>query len=137
VLLKDLVAKREKIVSVSPTETVRAAAEAMAAANVGCTAVVTADRLVGILTERDLVRRVLVKERNVDQTQVSEVMTKDVVVGKAADQAGTAARLMRENHIRHLPVVDKKGALLGVLSIRDLLREEIHEMRDYIAQSEG
>jgi CBS domain-containing protein len=137
VLLKELVAKRERIVSVGSTATVRAAAEAMTTANVGCTAVLDENRLVGILTERDLVRRVLVKELNIDQTRVSEVMTREVVAGKGDDQIGKAARLMRKHHIRHLPVMDKRGALLGVLSIRDLLREEIQDMRDYIGQSEG
>jgi len=137
VFLRQLVAKRERIVSVSPGATVREAAEAMAAANVGCAAVLRANQLVGILTERDLVRRVLIEERHVDRTQVSEVMTDEVVVGKGDDQLGKAARLMRENHVRHLPVMEKDGTLLGILSIRDLLHEEIQDMRDYIGQSEG
>ena len=135
--LKELVANRERIVSVSPVATVRAAAEAMAEANVGCVAVMNANQLVGILTERDLVRRFLIKGLDADRTQVSEIMTKEVVTGKADDHLGTAARLMRAKHVRHLPVVDKKGVLLGVLSIRDLLREEIQDMRDYIGQREG
>lgn len=136
-LLKELVAKRDRIVSVGSAATVRAAAEAMATANVGCTAVIEENRLVGILTERDLVQRVLVKELNIDQTHVSEIMTRKVVAGKADDPIGKAAQLMREHHIRHLPVTDKSGALIGVLSIRDLLREEIQDMRDYIGQTEG
>ena len=136
-LLKELIAKRDRIVSVGSAATVRAAAEAMATANVGCTAVLEENRLVGILTERDLVQRVLVKELNIDQTHVSEIMTRKVVVGKADDPIGKAAQLMRKHHIRHLPVIDKRGALLGVLSIRDLLREEIQDMRDYIGQTEG
>ena len=136
-LLKELIAKRDRIVSVGSAATVRAAAEAMATANVGCTAVLEEKRLVGILTERDLVQRVLVKELNIDQTHVSEIMTRKVVVGKADDPIGKAAQLMRKHHIRHLPVTDKSGALIGVLSIRDLLREEIQDMRDYIGQTEG
>ncbi|MEJ2206873.1 MAG: CBS domain-containing protein [Gemmatimonadota bacterium] len=136
-LLRELVAKRDRIVSVGSAATVRAAAMAMATANVGCTAILEENRLVGILTERDLVQRVLVKELNIDQTHVSEIMTRKVVVGKADDQIGKAAQLMRKHHIRHLPVIDKRGALLGVLSIRDLLREEIQDMRDYIGQTEG
>jgi CBS domain-containing protein len=137
VLLGELVAKREGIVSVGSTATVRAAAEAMAKANVACTAVLEEERLVGILTERDLVQRVLIKGLNIDQTRVSEIMTREVVVGKFDDQIGKAAQLMRKHHIRHLPVMDKRGALLGVLSIRDFLREEIQDLRDYIGQTEG
>lgn len=135
--LKELVAKRERIVSVSEVDSVRAAVLAMTKANVGCTAVLSGHRLVGILTERDLVRRVLIKGLNIDQTPVSEVMTTKVIVGMADDRTGNAARLMRKNHIRHLPVMDKLGTLLGVISIRDLLREEIQDLHDYIGQAEG
>ena len=136
-LLKDLVERQERIVSVSPTATVRDASKTMAEANVGCTAVMDADRLIGILTERDLVRSVLAKDLDADQVLVSDVMTTDIVSGKPNDDLGSAARQMRRHHIRHLPVVDRDDTLLGILSIRDLLREEIRDMRDYIAQREG
>ena len=136
-LLGELVAKRQRVVSVSPTVTVRTALDTMIEADVGCAAVVDGGKLVGIVTERDLVRRVLAQELQIDETQVLTIMTKAVVSGRAEEPLGKAARLMREHHIRHLPVLDKKGALLGVISIRDLLREEIQDMRDYIGEAEG
>lgn len=136
-LLKDLVTRQERVVSVSPMATVRDAAKAMAEANVGCTGIMDGDRLIGIFTERDLLRRVLLQNLDVDKVQVSDVMTKDLVSAKPDDNARTAVGLMRQHHIRHLPVVGEDGILLGMLSIRDLIREEVQEMRDYIARREG
>lgn len=135
--LKDLVVRQERAVSVSPMATVRDAAKAMAEANVGCTAVMDGNRLIGMFTERDLLKRVLLKNLNVDQVQVSEVMTKKVISAKPDDTVPTAARLMRAHHIRHLPVMTEDETVLGILSIRDLIREEVQEMRDYIARKEG
>ncbi len=135
-LLKELVARQHRVVSVSPMAVVRDAAKAMAEANVGCVAVMEGDRLVGLFTERDLLRRVLLQNLDVDKVQMSEVMTKEVVCAKPDDRAHLAAKLMHEHHIRHLPVVDE-DTLLGILSIRDLIREEVQELRDYIAQRDG
>ena len=64
-------------------------------------------------------------------------MTRDLFTVRTDDIVDFAATLMDWRHIRHVPVVDRGGALLGVLSIRDLIREEVKEMRDYIARSEG
>jgi len=136
-ILNDLIAKCGPLLSVAPSATVREAADKMVAANVGCTLVLASEKLVGILTERDLVRRVLVKGLDGDEVYVRDVMTRDVVIGKAKDQVELAVRLMTVHHIRHLPVVDRGGSVVGVLSIRNLLREEIQGMRDYIGQSEG
>jgi len=135
-LLEQLVKSQERIVSVSPVATVRDSAKAMAEANVGCVAVMEGDRLAGLFTERDLLKRVLLQNRDVDKVQVSEVMTKELVTAKPDDDTRTAARLMRQHHIRHLPVVNQ-DTLLGILSIRDLIREEVQELRDYIAQRDG
>ncbi len=136
-LLNDLVAKQGNLVSVSPSHTARSAAKTMARGNVGSAAVMENDQIVGIITERDMVRRVIIEHKDLDTMLVSELMTKDVIMGKAKDDLGTAANLMQTHHIRHLPVVDEQNKLLGVLSIRDLLREQNREMRDYIAQTEG
>ena len=135
-LLKDLVARQERVVSVSPMAAVRDAAKAMAEANVGAVAIMDGGQLIGLFTERDLLRRVLLQNLDVDKVQVSAVMTKDLVTARPDDNAATAAKLMREHHIRHLPVVDE-DTLLGILSIRDLIREEVQELRDYIAQRDG
>ena len=137
VLLKDLIARQKGIISVSPTQTARDAAKVMDEANVGCAAVMEGDRLVGIFTERDLVRRVLVKNLDVDQVRVSEVMTVEIVSGSPNDNLPDSETRMRQSHIRHLPVLDEEGKVLGLLSIRDLLREQTKELREYIALREG
>ena len=136
-LLKDLLAREPRIVSVPPTATVLDAVKAMAEANCGSTIVMDGERPAGIFTERDLMKRVLLQDRDVDQVQVAVVMTTDLVVAKPGDSVGTAILLMDKHHIRHLPVMDEGGTVLGVLSIRDLIREEVKEMRDYIARREG
>ncbi len=136
-LLGDLLPREPRIVSVPPTATALDAAKAMGEANCGSTIVMDGKRPAGIFTERDLMMRVLLEGRDVDQVQVADVMTSDLVVAKPGDSIGAAILLMHKHHIRHLPVMGKGGALLGVLSFRDLIIEEVKEMRDYIAHREG
>ena len=136
-LLGDLLPREPRIVSVRPTATALDAAKVMAEANCGSAIVMDGERPAGIFTERDLMKRVLLQGRDVNQVQVADVMTADLVVANPGDSVGTAILLMRKYHIRHLPVMDEGGTLLGVMSIRDLIREEVKEMRDYITQREG
>ncbi len=136
-LLGDLLPREPRIVSVPPTATVLDAAKAMGEANCGSTIVMDGKRPAGIFTERDLMTRVLLEGRDVDQVQVADVMTSDLVVAKPGDSIRSAVLLMHKHHFRHLPVMGKRGALLGVLSFRDLIGEELKEMRDYLARSEG
>ena len=136
-LLGDLLPRERRIVSVPPTATVLDAAKAMGEANCGSTIVMDGKRTAGIFTERDLMTRVLLQGLNVEQVQVADVMTTDLVVAKPGDSIGAAILLMHKHHIRHLPIMGRRGALLGVLSFRDLIIEEVKEMRDYISRSEG
>lgn len=130
-------ANQTRVVSVVPGATIREAALAMSEADVGSVLVMENDQLVGVFTERDLLKRVLAENEDVDMLPVSEAMTKDVITGNPDADVGTATRLMRNHHIRHLPVVAEDGAILGVLSIRDLIRDDMKELKDYIAQREG
>ena len=136
-LLGDLLPRELRVVSVRPTATVLDAAKAMVEANCGSAIVMDGERPAGIFTERDLMKRVILQGRDVNQVQVADVMTAVLVVANSGDSVGTAILLMRKYHIRHLPVMDEGGTLLGVMSIRDLIREEVKEMRDYIARREG
>lgn len=136
-LLKDLVNRQPRVVSISPRATVRDAAKAMAAANVGCAAIVEGRKLVGIFTERDVLKRVLLQDLDVDEVSVADVMTRDIICAGAEQRSRDARLLMQRHHIRHLPVLDDEGYLIGVLSIRDLVYDEVQEMRDYIALHEG
>ncbi|HJM40196.1 MAG TPA: CBS domain-containing protein [Planctomycetota bacterium] len=135
--LRSLVGKQKRVVFVEPSATVRDASKAMAQANVGCTAVMEGSHLAGLFTERDILKRVLLNDLDVDEVQVSDVMTLDIVTTQADMDIRLARILMREHHIRHLPVLEDDGTLLGVLSIRDLVLEEIEEVKRYLHLEEG
>ena len=135
--LSELLGKTPRVVQVSPDSTVREAAKAMAEANVGCAAILDGQELVGLFTERDVLKRVLLMDLVTDEVKVAEVMTKEIITGDLGMSSRDARRLLKEHHIRHLPVVDADSKLNGVLSIRDLVLDEVQEMRDYIALSEG
>lgn len=112
----------------------------MASHNVGIVAVLERDRLIGLFSERDVVRRVVDPGRDPARTPVTEVMTTELVVANADDDYLSAIRKMDQANIRHLPVVSE-GHLVSMLSIRDLLRvdmqdkgEELEYLRDYLFQ---
>jgi len=135
--LSSLVNRQRRTVSISPQATVRDAAKAMAEANVGCAAIMQGRRLVGMFTERDILKRVLLRNLDVDAVAVHDVMTTALICAQGEQSARDARLLMQRHHIRHLPVLDAQGLLLGVLSIRDLIQDEVQEVRDYLALAEG
>ncbi len=101
--------------------TVADAAKQMASHNVGSLVVVDNERPVGIFTERDLLNRVVAKDKDPKTVKVSEVMTKDVFTVQADEFIGNVYHKLAERGIRHAPVVDK-GNLVGITSARDLAR---------------
>ncbi|HMK30399.1 MAG TPA: CBS domain-containing protein [Terriglobales bacterium] len=126
--------------SIESSITVLDAARYMAEKNVGAVAVVRAHELVGIFSERDLMKRVVSEGRNPKTTRVEEVMTKDPCVVSPNETLSNCMRLMKEHNFRHLPVCDGKK-LKGLISLRDLLLHdlvekegEVHMMRAYISQ---
>ncbi len=135
--LRDLVGNQERVVFVDASASVREAAKSMAAVNVGCTAVMDGPRLIGLFTERDVLKRVLLRDLDVDQVKVGDVMTREVIAAQEEQSVLDAHLLMKRHHIRHLPVLDAEGHLVGVLSIRDLLIDEMADLRRYIALVEG
>lgn len=135
--LQELVGRQRRVVSISVQATVRDAAKAMAEANVGAAAIMEGSKIVGLFTERDVLKRVLLRNLDVDQVAVGEVMTRELICAEEGQDVHDARFLMTRHHIRHLPVLDPRGGLVGVLSIRDLVAAEVEEMRDYIALSEG
>lgn len=114
-------------VTISPTSTVRQAAEAMAAANKGAILVVSDDRLRGIFTERDLLTRVVAARKDPETVAVAEVMTSQLVVGSPSDDFHTGLRRMVSTRCRHLPVVEG-DRVVGVVSRRDLMAMDIKTM---------
>ena len=114
------------IVSASPGQSVREVAELMNRSRVGAVPVVEGDALVGIFSERDLLTRVVVADRDPRETLVSEVMTHEVVTANLDDSVEHCLELIRRTGCRHLPVVHG-GRAIAMLSMRDLLRDEIEE----------
>ena len=88
---------------------------------IGCLVVVNNGQIVGILTERDLLERVLEKCRNPKETKISQIMTRDVVTGKPDMQLSEATRLMFENRVKKLPIMDG-NRLVGIVTLTDIAR---------------
>jgi CBS domain-containing protein len=118
--------------------TVAEAVRLMTAHNVGIVSVLDGDRLIGVFSERDVVRRVVDRGLDPGRTPVKDVMTTELVVAEADEDYQSAMRKMDQANIRHLPVVSG-GHLLSVISIRDLLRvdmqdkdDEVRALREYL-----
>lgn len=109
---------------VHKTSSVSEAVHAMAEHNVGIVAVVDGDALVGVFSERDVVRRVVDRGLDAAQTTVEQVMTTDLVLGDVNEDCQVAMMKMDRANIRHLPIVSD-GRIVSMLSIRDLMRAEI------------
>ena len=111
--------------------TVADAVRMMTDRNVGIVAILEGDRLVGLVSERDVVRRVLATGADPSATRVDDIMTTEIVFASPDEAFQDAVQLMDAANIRHLPVVEN-GALLSMISIRDLLRVELHARREEI-----
>ena len=130
-----LKAKGSDVWSVSPDATVRVALELMAEHDVGALAVIADDRLVGIMSERDYARKVILLHRGSQETKVSDIMTSEVVTVRPDESLAGCMEVMTDRRIRHLPVVDDE-AIVGVISIGDVVKSVITEQRFLIEQLE-
>lgn len=106
----------------SPDKTVRAACLQLDAANVGALAVVAEGQLLGVLSERDVIRKCLAHGRRTDDTTVADIMTPDPVTIDASAPLAEAMGAMVTGGFRHLPVM-RNGAVVGMLSMRDIPTE--------------
>ena len=112
--------KVSSVWTIDPNATVIAAIRLMDEKNVGALPVVDHGRLVGIVSERDYTRKVILKERSSQEILVSEIMTKQLLTVALSDSVTECMRIMTEKRVRHLPVLE--GAdLVGILSIRDVV----------------
>jgi CBS domain-containing protein len=130
----------EFLFTVQRGATVRDAVQVMTANNVGIVLVLEGERLVGVFSERDVVRRVVDRGLDPARTPVGDVMTTQLVVGDPDEDYQSAIRKMDQANIRHLLVV-KGSEMLSMISIRDLIRvdmqdkgEEIRYLREYLYQ---
>jgi CBS domain-containing protein len=130
-----LKAKPSRVVAVKPEQSVLEAIKVLAAEDVGAVIVMSGARLVGIMSERDYTRKVVLKGRASDSTRVEEIMTASVVVVSPRTKARECMALMTEKNIRHLPVVEE-GRVIGMVSIRDIVSDIIADQDFTIEQLE-
>jgi CBS domain-containing protein len=132
--LRDVLAlKGSDLIAVQPTDSVLRAANLMNERNIGAVVVLDGDRLAGIFTERDVLRRVVAQALDPATTRVSEVMTTPVITCPPELSIDDCAVLMNSRRVRHLPVQDS-ARLVGMVSIRDLLAHQVGEQQATIEQ---
>ena len=122
--------------TVEPDISVLDAVNVMARDRVGAVAVSEGDVLRGIFTERDLMLRVVKQGRSPETTLVRDVMTADVKTVTDACSPGEAIGVMLEMHLRHLPILDGNGRVLGLLSIRALLEDKVEDLSHEVSSLE-
>ena len=113
--------KNSGICSIGSTATVYEAINVMAGRNIGALPVLDGGRLVGMISERDYTRNVVLKGRSSKDTTVGEIMTRNPIVVSPDDSVGDCMEIMTNDRVRHLPVVED-GELVGILSIGDLVK---------------
>jgi CBS domain-containing protein len=124
------------MVTVKPEDTVLDAIKVLAREDIGAAVVLSGDKLVGIFSERDYTRKVILKGRSSESTRVEEIMTSNVVCVSPRTKTRDCMALMSEKNIRHLPVVDE-GRVVGMVSIRDIVTDIIADQEFTISQLEN
>jgi CBS domain-containing protein len=120
--------KGSKVLSIGPDAVVLVAANLMNERKIGSLLVMDADRLIGIITERDMLQRVLVTRRDPATISVADVMTTELVCCRPHTSLEEARGVLKNRRIRHLPVLDENEQLLGLISIGDL---NAHQANDH------
>jgi CBS domain-containing protein len=135
--IKQILAEKTKpLTTVAPGDTVQKAIELMCERDIGAVMVVDGNKLSGIFTERDCLHKVTALGRNPRETLVSEVMTEKVRFVKLDMEVSQGLALMTERFFRHLPVLDDKQNILGIVSIGDLVKAKIADQSFTIEQME-
>jgi len=127
--------KGQDVWAIEPGASVYDAMKLMADKEVGALMVVEGTKVVGIISERDYARKVVLLGRTSATTQVREIMTSQVVYAQPEENIEQCMALMTEKRVRHLPVMDQ-GRLVGVISIGDLVKSIISEQKFMIEQLE-
>ena len=115
--VRDLMIK--KVITVQQDASVYDAVKLLNKNKIGCLVVVYNDDIVGILTERDLLERVLEKCRNPKEIEISEIMTKTLILGRPDMEVFEATKLMMENKVKKLPII-KEHRLVGIITVTDI-----------------
>ena len=128
--------KGNDVWSISPTATVLEALRMMADKDVGALLVMDADHLVGMISERDYARKVILQGKSSRDTLVGEIMTSKVITIHPDQTVQECMGLMSDHRIRHVPVVDEGEHVLGVVSIGDVLKDIIYVQKRRIKEME-
>lgn len=117
--------------SVNRNQTVAEVVRFMAEKNIGAVPVLNNNRLVGVFSERDVIRRVISRGLDAASVSVADVMTTTIVVAQSDESYESCLQKMKQAHCRHLPVV-KGDQLLGIVSLRDLLMIDLDEKERHL-----
>ena len=133
-LVKHLLdSKGRQVVSIAPDASVFDAIKLMADKTVGSLLVIDKERLLGIVTERDYARKVILKGRSSDNCKVSEIMSTEIVTASSCETVNECMEVMTERRIRHLPVIED-NQVIGIISIGDLVQAIISDQQEEIEQ---
>ncbi len=131
--------KGSEVITIEPEQSVLAAVKVLSEHRIGALVVRSGDDVVGIISERDVLNLTARNPSRLEGIPVSEAMTANVIVGVPDDDLDYVMSIMTENRIRHLPIVDKSGGLLGMVSIGDVvgavrqsIEAENRHLKDYI-----
>ena len=125
----------QTVYTIPPTATVFDAVKLMAEKSIGALVVTEGEQVVGIISERDYARKIILMSRSSKETPVRDIMTTAVMYVSPAQTSQECMALMTENRLRHLPVMDN-GKLIGLVSIGDLVKDIISEQKFIIEQLE-
>ena len=135
--------KHGSVISVEPTTSVLEAIHIMADKNIGSVIVATNGTYLGIVTERDYARKVILQDKHSSETPVGQIMSTDLPRVSPRDTHDTCMKLMAERHVRYLPVFEN-GTLVGIVSILDIIqatvdkqKETIGSLQDFISSNFG
>lgn len=134
--VRDMIRKKGRdVFAVAPEATVLDALTMMAEHNIGALLVMSEGQMVGIVSERDCIRKVELKGKSSKDTRVREIMTSNVIIVECSQPLEECMSLMIDKNIRHLPVYDG-DELMGLLSVRDVLKEVIEVQQMMLSQLE-
>lgn len=117
-------------ICVNSSDSVRHVIDTMKKHKIGCVCVAKEERLVGIFTERDVLKRIIGSDLNIDRTKVEDVMTPNPEYLYDDDQMAYALNRMHMGGFRHVPLINLKGAPVGVVSVRDIAAHVVNSIRE-------
>ena len=132
ITVKQLLKEKSDVWSIGPEQTVYDALKLMSDKNIGALPVLEGGRLIGVISERDYAREVILKDKSSLKTPVKEIMTEKVVTIRPEQTVTECMQLMTDKRVRHLPVLDNQGRLVGIISIGDVVKEIMAEQKVFI-----